>query len=159
MNDLLSQSLLGIVTGVLTTWLILAGKFLWQQKVTPYLIATRYQGVKIDGSWVGSSKDDEHESETRLFLTQSAHTLGGNFIFSFKNKDRDFTLDFKVNGYMWEGYITLNFIPSDRRVTSYATALLKHHGGGHLLVGQMCFRNVEEEEVTAIPMAVARGAK
>jgi hypothetical protein len=119
----------------------------------------RYQGVIVDGSWVGASKDDEHEQESRLFLTQSAHQLAGTFIISFKGEKKDFVLDFQVTGYMWEGYLTLNLLPKDKRVTSYATALLKLHGGGTQLVGQMCFRNVEEEKVTAMPMAVGRDSK
>jgi len=159
MEKLVQDGLVGIIAGILTTWIILAAKYLWQQKVTPYLRATRYQGVQVDGSWVGKSKDAEHESDSRLFLTQSAHQIGGSYVFSFKSKDKDFTLDFQVTGYMWEGYLTLNFLPKDKRVTSYATALLKLHGGGTQLVGQMCFRNVEEEKVTAIHMAVGRDAK
>ena len=79
--------------------------------------------------------------------------------FSFKNKEKDFTLDFDVTGYLWEGYLTLNFLPKDKRVTSYATALLKLHGGGASLVGQMCFRNVEEEKVTAIELGLGRETK
>ena len=159
MDKLLQDGLVGIVAGLLSTWLMLGSKFLWQSKVTPYLRAMRYQGVKVDGPWLGTSKDEEHESDSRLFLSQSAHELSGSFMFTFKNKEKAFTLDFEVKGYMWEGYITLNFIPRDKRITSYATALLKLHGGGGLLVGQMCFRDVEEEKVTAIPMGLARDAK
>ena len=159
MDPLLHEGVVGVVTGVLTTWVIIVAKTFWESKVTPYIQATRYQGVKVDGPWIGKTKDEEHESESRLYLTQSAHELAGSFVFSFKNNEKEFTIDFNVKGYMWEGYITLNFIPKDKRVTSYATALVKLHGGGALLVGQMCFRNIEEELVTAIPMAVSRDAK
>lgn len=159
MENLIQNGFVGIITGILTTWIILAGKYFWQQKMTPYLQSMRYQGVQVDGSWIGKSKDDEHESDSRLFLTQSAHQLAGSYVFSFKDANKDFTLDFQVTGYIWEGYLTLNFLPKDKRLTSYATALLKLHGGGTQLVGQMCFRNVEEENVTAIPMAVGRDAK
>jgi len=156
MDKLIQDGILGIITGIITTWLIIVCKYLWQQKVTPYLRAIRYQGVLVDGSWIGTSKDNEHESESRLILNQSAQELAGSFIFSFKGIGRDFTLEFNVTGYMWEGYLTLNFLPKDKRVTSYATALLKLHGGGMQLIGQMCFRNVEAEVVTAIPMTISR---
>jgi predicted small secreted protein len=159
MEKLMQDGLVGIIAGILTTWIIIAAKYFWQRKVTPYLKAVRYQGVVVDGSWIGKSKDEHHEQESRIFLEQHAHQLNGTFIFSFKNNEKDFVLDFQVTGYMWEGYLTLNFIPKDKRVTSYATALLKLHGGGTHLVGQMCFRNVDEEKVTAIPMAVGRDKK
>ena len=159
MEKLLQDGLVGILAGIVTTWIILGGKLFWQSKVNPYLRAIRYQGVKVDGSWVGKSKDEEHEQESRLFLLQSAHQLAGSFVFTFKNDEKDFTLDFDVTGYLWEGYMTLNFLPKDKRITSYATALLKLHGGGGSLVGQMCFRNVEEEKVTAIAIGLGRDAK
>jgi hypothetical protein len=158
-ETLLQDGLVGIVAGTLTTWIILAGKFFWQSKVTPYLRAVRYQGVQVDGSWLGRSNDVEHEQESRLFLIQSAHQLSGSFAFKFKNLEKDFALDFEVTGYLWEGYLTLNFLPKDKRVTSYATGLLKLHGGGCELVGQMCFRNVEEEKVSAISLSLGRDAK
>ena len=120
-----TESLLGIVSGILTTWILFIGKVFWDSKVTPFIRETRYQGVKIDGAWSGASKDDNSESESRLFLDQSAHELTGTFTIKFKDKARDQTVDFNVRGYMWEGYITLNFIPKDRRVTSYGTALIE----------------------------------
>ncbi len=156
MQSLIHQGLTGILSGIITTWMLFMIKLFWDKKVTPYLQSIRYQGVKIEGAWVGASKDDNHESESRLYLTQNAHEISGSFTFSFKSKEKTFTIDFNVKGYMWEGYITINFIPKDKRVTSYATALLKLHGGGGLLMGQMCFRNVDTEEVTVIPMTVGR---
>jgi hypothetical protein len=158
MNPLVENGIVGILTGIATTWLILLGRLVWTHKVTPYLRATRYQGVRVDGQWVGASEDEDHKSEARLFLTQSAHELGGSFTFSFKNHAKDFTLGFIVQGYMWEGYVTLNFIPQDKRLTSYATGLFKHHAGGHVLAGQFCFRDVEAETVKTVPMTIVWSA-
>jgi len=101
-------------------------------------------------------KDDQCESESRLFLNQSAHELTGSLILKYKSSLKNYAIDFNVRGYMWEGYITLNFIPKDRRITSYGTTLMKLHDGGHLLIGQCCFRNVEKEIVDAWPMSLAR---
>lgn len=166
---MLHESFVGIVTGIITTWILFVGKAFWEFKITPYLQEMRYQGVKIDGAWSGyvkveekgegESKVEGFESDMRLFLIQSAHKLTGSYTFSFKNSKKNFTLDFNVSGYMWEGYITLNFLPKDRRITSYGTALLKLHNGGHSLVGQWCFRDVEAETVIAIPMLLGREVK
>lgn len=160
---MLDEGLIGIVAGIITTWILFVGKVFWDSKIIPYLRELRYQGVRIDGAWSGHSKceekDKEFESDARLFLIQSAHELTGSFTFNFKNSSKDFTLDFNISGYMWEGYITLNFLPKDRRITSYATALMKLHDGGHSLVGQWCFRDVEAEKVLAIPMVLIRDIK
>ena len=55
-----------------------------------------------------------------------------------------------------EGYITLNFTPKDKRVTSYATALLKLHDGGQTLVGSWLFRDVIKENVLQASMYLSR---
>lgn len=70
------EGIIGIVTGVLTTWILFVGKVFWDAKITPFIRETRYQGVKIDGAWSGASKDESSESESRLFINQSAHELG-----------------------------------------------------------------------------------
>jgi hypothetical protein len=165
--NMLHDGLVGIIAGIITTWILFVGKAFWETKVIPYLQEVRYQGVKIDGAWSGHVhvKSDEEgkvegfETDSRLFLIQSAHKLTGAFTFSFQNDKKNFTLDFNVNGYMWEGYITLNFLPKDRRITSYGTALFKLHDGGHSLIGEWCFRDVEAEKVVSIPMSIVRQTK
>lgn len=171
MKPLIEQGILGIVTGIVTTAILFTLKVLWSNKVTPFLVGIRYQGVKIDGQWSGlsevtpqdlaspESEGEPFRSECNLFLTQNAHTLGGSFLFKFKNEQKDFSLDFDVSGYMWEGYVTLNFTPRDKRVTSYATGLFKLHDGGVSLIGVLLFRDVEKEFVNQIPLMLFRNQK
>lgn len=170
MSDLIEQSVLGIVTGIITTAFLYAAKVLWTAKVTPFLKRIRYQGVQIDGFWSGTSEVTAEQvaagqlgppyySEQSLFLEQNAHELKGSFHFKFKNDFKDFALEFNVTGYMWEGYVTLNFTPKDRRVTSYATSLLKLHDGGVSLIGIWLFRDVEKEFVSQTPLFLARSVK
>lgn len=162
MSTLIEQGIFGIVTGIVTTAVLFLIKVIWSSKVVPFLAATRYQGVKIDGQWNGSSKNDNpesgdcFESENNLFLTQSAHELAGSYLFKFKNDQKEFSLDFNVKGYIWEGYVTLNFTPKDKRITSYATALVKLHDGGISLVGTWLFRDVEKEFVNQVPLVLIR---
>lgn len=162
MSSLVEQGVIGIVTGILTAALLYLVKVIWDTKIVPFLISSRYQGVKIDGQWSGYSENNDPEkgdifkSEFSLFLSQNAHELSGSFLFKFKNNEKEFNLDFDVRGYMWEGYITLNFTPKDKRVTSYATALLKLHDGGHTLIGTWLFRDVIKEFVNQVPMILVR---
>ena len=62
-------------------------------------------------------------------------------------------------GYIWEGYVTLNFTPKDKRITSYATALVKLHDGGISLVGTWLFRDVAKEGVNQVPLCLFRNQK
>lgn len=162
MDKIIEQGIVGIVTGILTTVLIFLARNFWTTKIVPFLEKTRYQGVMLAGQWYGTSENTDEEqgeifwNEATLFLDQNAHDLSGLFIFKFKNSEKDFVLDFNVRGYIWEGYVTLNFTPKDRRVTSYATALLKLHSGGCMLVGGWLFRNVNEEYVAHTALSLGR---
>ncbi len=162
MNELVQQGVIGIVTGILTTVFLYVIKVVWDSKVVPFLITSRYQGVKIDGQWSGSGENNDPDqgevfkSECSLFLIQNAHSLSGSFLFKFQNNAKEFSLDFEVSGYMWEGYVTLNFTPKDKRITSYATALLKLHDGGHTLIGTWLFRDVIQEFVNQVPLLLVR---
>jgi hypothetical protein len=77
-------------------------------------------------------------------------------LFKFKNPEEEFAIDFNVSGYIWEDYVTLNFTPKDRRITSYATALLKIHDNGLTLVGTRLFRDVIQETVSQTSMFLLR---
>ncbi len=162
MNTIVEQGVAGIVTGILTTVLIFMARNFWATKFVPFLEKTRYQGVLLGGQWYGTSENGDPEkgdiywNEATLFLEQKAHDLSGIFIYKFRNPQKDFSIEFDVKGYVWEGYLTLNFTPKDRRVTSYATALLKLHSGGSLLLGEWLFRNVEQEHVDRTPLSLGR---
>lgn len=162
MDSIIEQGVVGIVTGILTTILIFVARDFWATKFVPFLEKIRYQGVLIGGQWYGTSENKNTEkggiywNEATLFLEQKAHDLSGIFIYKFRDPQKEFSLEFDVKGYVWEGYLTLNFTPKDRRVTSYATALLKLHSGGSLLLGEWLFRNVEQECVGRTSLSLGR---
>ncbi|HHF0484309.1 TPA: hypothetical protein ACPHR2_004289 [Vibrio antiquarius] len=165
MQSILDQGVVGIIVGIVTSAILLVIKAIWSHKIVPFLTSVRYQGVEIDGHWIGSSNNDNpekgdiFESECTLFLQQNAQDLQGTYTFKFKNEHKNFALEFDVKGYIWEGYITLNFTPRDRRITSYATSLLKLHDGGLSLIGNWLFRDVEKEYVSNAPLVLFRQNK
>lgn len=156
MDHLIGEGLLGIVTGIVTTVLLFLMRAFWANTLAPALRALQYKGLKVDGTWEGRAKDQMGQSESRLLLKQRAHALSGNFTFKFSGDDKEFTLDYDVTGAVWEGYVTLNFVPSDRRITSSATALLKIRGGGGVMGGTFSFRNADKDDVEVIRFDLAR---
>ena len=158
MGDWIQQAVLGIVTGILTTVVLFIVKVLWDSKLHPFLRELRYGGVKIDGRWEGNGEDPEGSWHTDLLLIleQSAFDLVGTFNLKHKGAKNEYELLFNVKGRIWEGYVVLNFTPIDRRVTSFATAMLKIDGGGVGLLGQIVYRDVFKESVTAEPVSLGR---
>lgn len=156
---MLLEAVVGIVTGILTTVVLYLTKVIWDHAVHPFLRQVRYSGIDVSGRWFGTQTDESGtSSEFDLILEQKAHDVSGTFQLQFVSEENSFDLSFKVSGQIWEGYITLNFKPADRRVTSYATALLKVAGGGISLEGQMAFRNVNTERVDSQNVFLVRGS-
>lgn len=151
MCSLTVQAILGIVTGIVTAAILFLCKALWDSKFHPFLRELRYGGVRIDGKWLGEGTDPDGDwnTELLLILNQSAFDLSGSFNLKHKSSKNSYELFFDVKGRIWEGYVVLNLTPVDRRITSFATAMFKIDGGGAGLVGQMVYRNVFAESVTA----------
>lgn len=156
MDHLLAEGLLGIVAGILTTAILFTARAVWEGKVYPLISALRYRGLDVDGVWEGAEGDAQSRSECRLSLKQRAHALSGSFTFKFWGPSKEFTLDFEVVGIVWEGYLTLNFSPIDRRITSCATALVKIKGGGSHMGGAFVFRNAEVDDVSSVFLSLVR---
>jgi hypothetical protein len=154
--DYLLQVVLGIVAGILTTAVLFFLRDLWRKTIQPWIEEVRYKGVRVAGTWRGVSHEEHFHSEAILFLKQSASNLVGTFTFKWESPARNFILEYEVAGYVWEGYLTLNFRPQDRGITTSAVALLKIAGGGHSLAGQFCFRNVELEAVTPVYITLGK---
>jgi len=159
--ELIANGLLGIITGILTTGLLFIAKTLWDTKLKPMLEELRYKGVKVDGKWGSRNADEEKKtsSEITLFLEQSAYLLTGVCNVRVSSPQNSFDLSYRVQGKIWEGYVVLSFTPIDRRITSIATALFKIGGGGVNLVGQYAFRNVNDENVSSVPLTLTRDSR
>jgi hypothetical protein len=156
MEDAILNVVLGIVTGILTSAFLFFLKDYWNTRIRPFLEKLRYEGVSVEGAWRGHARDEHSVSEVALFLTQNAQKLSGILNFSFRGPLKQFVLEFEVTGYLWEGYLTLNFRPKDRAITTSATALFKIAGGGQGLAGQFCFRNAEIEAVTPVYLTLGK---
>ncbi len=160
MEKYLQDGVLGIITGIFTTAFLFVVKTLWDTKLRPLLEELRYAGVEIDGKWEGHGKGaaegGEWSTDILLFLTQSARKLGGTYVLKHQSPNNSFEIHFKVEGFVWEGYAILNFLPIDRRITSTGTALLKIAGGGVNLDGQISYRNVNTEQVSSERMGLFR---
>lgn len=161
---LINQGIVGIVTGIITTVILFIISQVWFSQLEPFFKSISYEGVEVEGQWSNSWENDDpregvrYSNEWNLSLKQNAHDLTGNLIFKYKDKDknRSVYIIFDVNGYMWEGFLTLNFIPKDHRITSYATGLFKLNKGGAVLDGQWLFRNIDVEEVDHYSLKLKR---
>ncbi len=156
----LQAVVIGIVTGILTTVLLFFVKQFIQKVAIPWYQELIYQGVDLSGAWKNEYSGEKKRTKFKLILDQSAHKLKGSLLFIQKEKDKDMESsgEFSVEGYLWEGYATLNFRPKNRKTLSYAAALLKVCNGGTTLQGYLNFRDLrKKDEVVSMELKLQRG--
>ena len=149
----------GVFAGVLTTALLFFIRSLWLGTFVPKLEEIQYRGVSVDGKWVGvmgKNEASQAHSEFMLLLKQRAHKLAGTYLVKFSSPENCYELEFSALGQIWEGYVTLQMTPIDKKVNSSAMLMLKVQGGGSLLVGQSTFRNVNTESVDSYKLYLMR---
>ncbi|APE00821.1 hypothetical protein BM526_02475 [Alteromonas mediterranea] len=151
--------ILGVVTGIITTVIL----FLLNKLITLWLLPLyqewRYQGADVAGTWIADlndQKDTTVKTKYSLNIIQKAHTLSGTLHFEFKSEQKNFATDFYVIGEYWEGYFTMTFKSVDRRRFSRASMVMKLVDGGGAMVGHFSFRNVVEDSVNTVALALVR---
>ena len=154
--DTLQAVVIGIVTGILTTVLLFLVKEFIQKVAIPWYQELIYKGVDLNGTWKKEYGGEEKGTKFKLILDQSAHKLRGSLLFMQIEKGEESSHEFSVEGYLWEGYATLNFRPKNRKILSYAAALLKVCKGGSELQGYLSFRNVDKDEVISEELKLQR---
>lgn len=142
---------LGVVSGVLTSALLLVLGTLYVRVLVPWLKAIRYQGVDVSGSYSADlmNAPDEPKSHVSLTLVQNAYELSGTFHLINRKPGNEFELTYEVRGRLWDSYLSISLVPVDRRITSVANALLRIGGGGVILEGVVAIRNTFTERVEA----------
>ena len=136
---------LGIVTGILTTTIILLAKSFFYQVVVPWYLSVTYKGVDLAGKWVAQKEGHTFTLE----IKQYAHKIQGVLIISQDEKDKLANASHYINGEVWEGYLSLHSNTVDKRRLSYGNLLLKIESG-QLLKGIYTARRFAKLEAIGI---------
>jgi hypothetical protein len=145
---------LGVISGVITTAALYLVGLLFKNFVIPWYQAVTYKGVDINGTWEYESKDPERKAKFEMTLYQRAHEISGDAtILQGSDLNNPTTItNLRIDGGIWEGYITLNMQSKDRTRLSYSTSLLRVLNGGATLKGNYVFRSIKSDEIQNIEM-------
>ena len=146
---------LGVVSGIATTAVLYAIGLLFRSHIIPWYQSITYKGVDISGTWVYESKNNpENKAKFEMTLTQKAHTLTGDttIIQGTDLQNPSIITNLKINGGIWEGYITINMQSKDRTRLSYSTSLLRVLNGGLTLKGSYTYRSIKTDEIQSEEM-------
>ena len=150
---------LGVVSGILTTATLYLISLLFRNHVIPWYQNITYKGVDISGTWVYEVKNNgENKAKFEMTLNQKSHNLTGDAtIIQGTDLQAPSTItNLKVNGGIWEGYITINMQSKDRTRLSYSTSLLRVLNGGLTLKGSYTYRSIQTEEIESEQMVWRR---
>jgi len=141
--------ILGIVSGILTTLFLLLANYIFRHLLIPWYQRLIYKGIDLNGTWLGYMHDsDEIDMPFTMVIKQSAHNISGTAtIIKSLSKDIDKSTIYDIAGYVWEGYITINFQSIDRTRLAFATTLLQICKGGRCLTGRFIFRDLRADEI------------
>jgi hypothetical protein len=144
---------LGVVSGIMTTAFLYLVSLLVKQHIIPWYQGVTYRGVDVSGTWITEIETVEgFKAKFEMSIDQQAHNLSGD---TTVIQGKDLTnpnsiTNNKMNGSIWEGYITLNMQSKDRKRLSYATSLLQVMSGGGTLKGMYIFRSIRTDEIDSI---------
>lgn len=146
--------MLGITTGIITAVLLYIFNQIFKKLLLPWYQNFKYKGVDLNGKWTGFMIDTPEVSfPFNIKLDQNAHDINGTAeLNKSQTRDKYSMTKYDVSGYVWEGYITLNFQSSDRTRLSFATALLQVLKGGRRLEGFFVFRDLRHDGIRERPV-------
>ena len=142
----------GVLSGILTTVVLLISSTLFKNVLVPWFRGLVYRGVDLAGKWDAGIKISEEEKDKfTLFLKQTAHSLTGSLILVQERKEWGLmSADFRVSGETFNGFVVLNLRSTDPRQTGLASVVARVIGGGKRLEGKMTFQNIMHESLHTI---------
>mgnify|MGYP001559453092 CR=1 FL=1 len=110
--------MLGVISGILTSFVIWLVLQIFQKTILPWYQTITYQGLKISGAWIGIFSDKTSPStiddpDYVIYINQKGHFIEGSLI---RNKNHDGSRgskEFTFNGLFRDGNLVLTYKPKD----------------------------------------------
>jgi len=152
MNDVASQILIGVFSGIATGIVILMFTQVWQKVVLPWYEERVYKGVRISGTWqlIDEEPDDSQWTQRELLIIkQTAYRLSGHQILYTKEGGTEGIKTLDISGEIRDGYVVLAANSKDPSALSRGAFLGRVGGAGDILEGQAAFVNVLDNKIIA----------
>jgi hypothetical protein len=152
MNDLASQILIGVFSGLATGIVILLFTQVWQKILLPWYEQRLYKGIRISGTWqlVDEQRDDSQWTQRELLIIkQNTHRLSGHQILYPKEAGVEDIKTLDISSEIRDGYVVLAANSKDPSAFSRGAFLGRVTGAGDILEGQATFVNVSDNKILA----------
>jgi hypothetical protein len=147
----------GIVSGLLTSTLLLLVGLFATKIVIPSYLDLIYKGVDLRGVWICERTIDGGKFSIQLSLEQKAHNVTGTGTLTKSGTGvGDYVQFFSIAGSTWEGFLTLNMRSANRKTLSFVAGLLKVKGRGNSLEGHWVYRASSIDEAVSEELKLVR---
>lgn len=142
-----SSIIFGVVSGIITSFFVWFFVKIFNKVVLPwYQNVIVYQGLKIDGFWVGFYEEGDTQNERdgsdpdySIHIEQKAHNIKGTIV---RNKNQDGTRDIKdfyFEGIFRNGDLVLFYTPKDKTRLGLGAYVMKLTDDGRTMEGNSLF--------------------
>ncbi|EGQ9177313.1 hypothetical protein ACU440_004532 [Vibrio alginolyticus] len=150
--------IISVFSGVLTALCVYIASLFIKEVLIPRYQKSVYRGIDVSGDWEGKHDLGYVGFELKLHLIQNAHDLQGRATFIKYSSDNDVikVTDMRVEGEVWEGFVSLKCRTVSNKNLSFGSMLCKV--GDHSLQGKYIFRNLagDSSSITDVEVSLHR---
>lgn len=148
----------GTVAGVVTAAFLATLRAIFHRVVIPWFEDLRYKAVRLSGEWTGANATQDFDVTYRLTLKQNANRVTGVLRIGKRSKSAEpsETLDFAVEGNIWEGFLSFTTKSTDDTRLAFGSDLYQIKEGGRKLDGIHVYRSLRRDCVSHIALALRR---
>ena len=151
----MSSIIIGIISGLVTTFLVVILKFIWDKAINPWYEQRVYKDIDISGQWIGKYKNDCYGKEL-LNITQNAHHIKGNII-TIDGEDKGNVYNF--HGIFKNLILTLSYSSANPKNIDRGTLTLKIENNGSKLTGYCSLYDDDKQNIESIKYNLERKDK
>ena len=154
MIDIWSNLSIGVVAGLVATFLSIVLRMSWVAIIVPWYEDRVYKDARIEGRWSAFAKfDDENSDKFTLSLRRQGHRVDGTMVCT---EGFDKGREFLVNGTFRNLILTLTYSSIDDTTLDRGTLTLMLVENGDAFRGHVAYYDNIEHTVNACPYECRR---
>jgi len=154
MEEISLNLVLGIISGILTSFLIFGALQVFQKIILPWYKDFTYSDLVIEGDWEDVTDGNRVEVTQRIFhkIKQKGNVISG--ITEIIDDSGSKTME--VTGFVRNGTVVLNFQRKDKQKLGVMTYLLKAVEDGSKLTGFALWYDIMHSEICSVENSLVR---
>ncbi|GET22096.1 hypothetical protein [Prolixibacter denitrificans] len=161
MEDNLSNLMIGIIGGVVSSAIIWFFVLIYNKIIQPAIKEILYKGIDLEGEWHdnlyierSAKKDGKTElekvkiKELTITIKQNAYEIKGDLIIKNIIHQNEIFSFYKYTGFIRDNYVVINYLPKSKKHLGLGSIILVIKKGGKCLNGNLVGTSLDEMNLT-----------